>query len=742
MSTETKSNIDNQSATAAGHSKSSASKDHIRTIVFVVGAVFCLAVTGIIEWASRPAAIEEYGRVGQEFYPEFTDPTKATSLEVYAFDPEKVLPLEFRVQQLDNGRWVIPSHHNYPADAEDRLADTAASIIGIDRGALVTRWPADHAEYGVVNPKQESLAVGDVEGVGKRLTLTGEGDTILADYIIGNEVEEGSGDYYVRHPDEDEVYITSLNIDLSTKFADWIETDLLELDAADISEVSVNNYSFDELRGQVTSQEVSTLARATSTDPWSMGGLNEETEEVNEDAIRDTVDTIAELAIAGVRPKQKGLTPDLKIDRAAVSSQRDVDRLQSDLLTRGFLLQPGENGSQENLRLMAREGELNAATTDGVVYRLYFGRAFAGNQEELEIGFSNSDKEGQSKDESDGGEKKSDEAKSDETSTDDSESSEEGAGDNNNPGRYVFVRTEFDKKYLGEAPVKPTEPEMPPELKAAESAEKADATPASDSDEGTDDSAEGDRETEETDEPEEDPLDALRDEYEQAKTQYESDVQTYEADLKAFDQKIADGEKKAAELNRRFADWYYVIPGDSFDKMRLSRADLVKAKEDDEAADPTTTPGTGLPGLGGPGSTFPGLSPPGLSRPDTGVPGTGAVPDTTAPDTTAPANSGPTHDTPTTGSPTSGSPTSGSPGTDAPLSATGGTPDQDTPNEKVKADESATSDVKAAAGDESKADEKPQPGEESNQEKGNEEPANEATGTEAVTGSGDESDKQ
>ena len=88
-----------------------------------------------------------------------------------------------------------------------------------------------------------------------------------------------------------------------------------------------------------------------------------------------------------MRPKQQGLTPDLKLDRQTLKSQRDIDRLQSDLLTRGFLLQSGQNGDQESLRLMAREGEMYAATDEGLVYRLHFGRAFVGSQEELEIGF-------------------------------------------------------------------------------------------------------------------------------------------------------------------------------------------------------------------------------------------------------------------------------------------------------------------------------------------------------------------
>ena len=105
------------------------------TYWFLGGALAFLAITGAAEWANRPAAIKEFGRVGEEFYSDFVDPTLATSLEVFVFDADAVKPKEFRVERLDNGRWVIPSHHNYPADAEEQLAKTASSVIGIKRGA-------------------------------------------------------------------------------------------------------------------------------------------------------------------------------------------------------------------------------------------------------------------------------------------------------------------------------------------------------------------------------------------------------------------------------------------------------------------------------------------------------------------------------------------------------------------------------------------------------------------------------
>jgi len=67
---------------------------------------------------------------------------------------------------------------------------------------------------------------------------------------------------------------------------------------------------------------------------------------------------------------------------------------------------------------------------------------------------------------------------------------------------------------------------------------------------------------------------------------------TYEADVKAFEKKVADGIKKAEDLNRRFAEWYYVVPGETFDKLRLSREDIVKEKEQPQSEDGTVDSAT------------------------------------------------------------------------------------------------------------------------------------------------------
>ena len=91
-----------KSQQATAEAESPQSKDTSRTLLFVGCTVACLAITGVFEWSSRTKPIEEFGKVGQEFYEDFEDPTKASSLEVYAFDVESVQPVAFQVEKLEN----------------------------------------------------------------------------------------------------------------------------------------------------------------------------------------------------------------------------------------------------------------------------------------------------------------------------------------------------------------------------------------------------------------------------------------------------------------------------------------------------------------------------------------------------------------------------------------------------------------------------------------------------------------
>ncbi len=554
-----------------------------KTIFFVAAAVFSLTLAIVVDWVTRPKPIAGFEKVGQEFYPDFKDPSEATALRVVVYDEDTASAKPFMVEYKD-GAWRIPSHHNYPADAKERLARTAASLIGIKREALASRRPTDHARFGVIDPLDESNP--SLKGRGHRITLFKNGN-ILVDFIIGKKVEGTENEYYIRRADENEVYRAKLNLDVSTKFADWVEPNLLKLDRYDLVKIAESKPIIDPTTGRMVGEETFELTRNSSTDDWKLAGLNEQTEELDKSKITSLEFALQDLRLVGVRPKPQYegkplLTADLTfnppdaIKNNPQALQVVIEQLRNNLAERGFFLGPDQRDPKKT-RVYSREGELTAYTNKGVVYHLHFGNVFEGTEEEIEIGKS-SKKEAKSKDQSKKGSEQSasDQSKSaskdaagEKTEQEKKESSESDSGTKLSKSRYLFVRVEFDESLLGKKPVAPKKPKKP----AGVDIDKLGADEALQEDKGK--SAE-ERKKEQAEK------EKLRKQYEEALKKYEEAKSKYEQDLKEYNRKVKEGKEKVAELNERFANWYFVISEDSFKKLRLTRADLVKPKKQEE----------------------------------------------------------------------------------------------------------------------------------------------------------------
>lgn len=539
-------------------------KEFTRTLIYLGVCVGSLVV-GYFTWsANKPREIDDYALVGEEFYPEFNDPNEATSLELTVFDEDKATISSFKVEYKD-GQWRIPSHHNYPADAKEQLAKTAASIIGIKREALASRLEADQARYGVVDPRLEDSS--KLEGRGRRITLK-KGDEILADYIIGNEHKDGGGRFYVRTPEEPVTYLAHVNVDLKTKFQDWIDVDLLKIDRDKLTDITLNKYTLVEKvdeRGRFMAKddvEDIDITREGFGKPWQLKDLDSETEEVNNDAVKELVSALVDTKIIGVRPKPEGLTPSLTVTRQAAQNPLMIANIRDDLASRGYFLVPrGEN----DLGVVAQEGSFYATTDEGVVYELHFGNVFTGDLREIEFGktsASDDDSKQQTDSPESGDSKDADEDSASDSSESDSEKQQ---------SRYLFVRVMFDPAALGPAPTKPEPPKDPGPVDP--NAPLTAPRPG-------------------------EPLLSPLERFELAEKQYEADLKQYEQDLKTYQDKEEAGREKAKELSDRLGAWYYVIPAKDVDALRVSRADLVQPKGTDaDKAAQQRQPGANSPQL-------------------------------------------------------------------------------------------------------------------------------------------------
>ena len=163
--------------------------------MYFAGAALLLA---LLAFATTPSRVTPNAFLdqGEEFFPEFKDPNTATSLEVINFNEETGEAVPFKVEFRD-GRWTIPSHHDYPADGKERLAKTAAGVIGITKDDFRSDNVSDHELCGVIDPLDETATT--LSGRGKRVTIKGENDKILADFIVGKEIEGREGFRFGAH---------------------------------------------------------------------------------------------------------------------------------------------------------------------------------------------------------------------------------------------------------------------------------------------------------------------------------------------------------------------------------------------------------------------------------------------------------------------------------------------------------------------------------------------------------------
>ncbi len=375
-----------------------------KTITFA-GVAVTLAVLAFLVNLPQGKTPDAFFDKGELFFPNFTDPNEATTLEVIDFDEGTGSAAPFKVTFKD-GLWTIPSHHDYPADGKDRLAKTAAGVIQIRKDDFRSDNVADHETCKVIDPLDETAT--SLKGRGQRITIKGKDEEILADFIIGKEMAGREKFRFVRVPGQKRVYAARIDVDISTKFTDWIEPDLLQVNKENIKQVTLKDYSINERTGQIDQRDVLTLDK--KDDKWSANKMPAG-HEVDETKMNDLLRAIDDLNIVGVRPKPAGLSQSLERVSDGVSiTQSDMLSLQS----KGYYF-------TRDGHLVSNEGEMQVRTKEGITYTQRFGEIVYGSGLAVTAG------------------------------TDTSTINEKGGGEN----RYLFITTDFDAKEFGPEPPKP-----------------------------------------------------------------------------------------------------------------------------------------------------------------------------------------------------------------------------------------------------------------------------------------------
>jgi hypothetical protein len=524
----------------------------VKTLIYLAIAL----VVAVTAFVSRPQRIEVAldEKIGEDLFANFDDPSKAASMDFVRYDSEMGELRNFKVaRDPQSGAWTIPTNAGYPADAEQRMRDAALMLVDLRVLGIASEVPGDHAYFGVLEPDRERLRVGD-DGVGQLLTFKDSKEQDLAGVIIGKTVRGAEDQRYVRIPGQDVVYVVRIDPgQLSTRFQDWIEQDLLKLNAFDIEEVAIKNYSVQrDLTRAALIRDFDFTARFADNE-WKLvdltryrdGKPSTETElpanqELDKDKLNALKNAVDELKIIDVFRKPKGLGRDLK---AGADFLKDDASIQ-DLQARGFY--PYEAGGATEL--YCANGEVHVGTKDGVQYILRFGETVADTGEEPAEGRN----------------------------------------------RYLFVtaRVDMDKfpqPELEAMPDLPAGSEPSPESKESPKTDPAEQASESES--------EGTAADEPATENAESQPDTDREAAEAAILQERERInKENQRKLDEWNEKIQKAKEQVAELNTRFGDWYYVVSEEQYQKIRLPLSDLIKAKDaseesaEDDSADASDVP--------------------------------------------------------------------------------------------------------------------------------------------------------
>lgn len=521
--------------------------DSVKTIIFAGTAVVCAGLAFLVgRRPSEDTAKADY--LNKPLYEDFTDAKMATSLEIVKVDEKLGTIQKFQVDRNKQGLWVIPSHGGYPADATEQMRSAATSMINLNVIAVVSEDPTQQELYGVVEPSEEKLEAG-VKGFGLLVSFKDQDDKSLAKLIVGKADAKQPNLRFVRKAGQDPVYVVDLNVDkLSTKFEDWIEKDLLKVSPWDIDRVTIKDYQF---LPRATEEGIAleydprldlTVGWDADSNSWVLDKLTQyqkgkaiatelkPEEELNKEKLDELKTTIDNLQIVDVRPKPKGLGGDLSVDDAAAKNQE----LRTSLQSMGFLL--GQIGKKREF--LGANGDLAIGLKDGVEYVLRFGN---------------------------------------------SAGTDSGAADAK-PRRYLFVLARLDESRLKPPALEPL-PEAPADVPEAPKdpppavKPPADAPPADDvgnagQDENPDDkkaappaAQPGDEKTK-PGEPKESAFDLKRKQIEREN----------QRKLDDYNDRRKKAAAKVRELNARFAPWYYVISDEEFQKIHLTKAEVIKER--------------------------------------------------------------------------------------------------------------------------------------------------------------------
>ncbi|MEI7458619.1 MAG: DUF4340 domain-containing protein [Pirellula sp.] len=283
-------------------------------------------------------------------------------------------------QDRKSGIWTIPSHESYPADASKQMSQAANLFVGLKTLGIASTKRADQVLFGVVEPnKQNADKGGEGVGMLVQMRDT-KGDILAdliigKDNDKNQRFVRVPSEDVIYVVDLDTAPLSTdfkqwIEADLLKLSSNDIET----IGIRDYQIVPVNqglalskNYEADLSFATANGQWQATKITNFESNPPVERTLGPD-EQLNASKLNDMKSALDNLRIADVAKKPAGLAGDLKGNKTLLSNKESISSLQR----RGFFPDPNQKDG-DVVDFFSKSGELVVTLKDGVQYLLRFG---------------------------------------------------------------------------------------------------------------------------------------------------------------------------------------------------------------------------------------------------------------------------------------------------------------------------------------------------------------------------------
>jgi len=347
---------------------------YFTTIVMgIVAAITAAFAAASYPW---PEAVTQNAQVSKPLFENY-ETTAVRGIEVIAYDAQRSDIQRMRLKRSGQN-WIIPQKSGFDVTGDQRVLEVTRALN--DRIVLEVNSDSqtDHVNFGVVDPSDVGVTTARSR-LGTKLVLTDRDKKTIANIIVGDQIKNSPGKYYVRIPGKPTIYAIEFDKEmLTTDFAQWVDPNLLKLPIDASSGLGVSGFSVNRHRTDQKTKKEQPLYKASfeiigqqklNITALSIGGKEIESEDFSS-ALPNGFTESAVRSLFTLKPNDVEKQNKAVIEFLEQSEKGDDEKIISQLAERGFNYTGFENGGH---RFTGTNGELSIVRSDGVRFTLVVG---------------------------------------------------------------------------------------------------------------------------------------------------------------------------------------------------------------------------------------------------------------------------------------------------------------------------------------------------------------------------------